>query len=125
MPLNLNSNTTSAAFSGFDTETVTITRQSKGASPGQFTTTTIYSGSGDLQQNTGSTYMGVNGTVITADADLTLEPVSGILPAVQPGDLVAYNGLTYTVGQVASWTYPIKHVSAFLKLGTQNMKPLK
>lgn len=125
MPINLNSSTVAATMAMFDTETVTVTRQSKGATPGTFTTTTIYSGAGDLQVGTGSTFMGPGGVEQQVDGFLTLDPVAGVLPAIAIGDLVAFGSQTFTIIDLSAWTFPIAHVAATLKLGRLTNKPLK
>ncbi len=121
----LDSETVKKAMGEFDTETVTITRSAKGATPGTFTTTTIYSGAADFQLITGSSYEAASGAVEQSDAELTIDPAAGALPACVVGDLVEYSGNTFTIVQVATWSFPIAHLSAMLKRGVQTMKNAK
>ena len=119
------SKSTLAALGMFDTEAVTITRRSPGATPGTFVTSTIYTGQADLQLISGSSYEAASGAVEQSDAELTIDPTAGVLPACQVGDLVSFNSLTFTIMQVATWTFPIAHLSAMLRRGVQAMKPSK
>lgn len=125
MPINLSSTTVTAAMAMFDTETVTVTRQAKGATPGTFTTTTIYSGAVDMQIGTGSAFMGPGGVEQTVDALMTLDPVAGVLPTLAIGDFVLFSGQTYTIVDLSVWTFPIAHIAASLKVGKLTNKPLK
>jgi len=112
-------------FDDFDTETVVVTRRTAGATPGNFNTTTIYSGAADVQSTTGSSYMSPTGAIDMADCTMDLDPVAGVLPPILVGDFVAYNSGTYTIVNVSAWTFPIAHVSAMLKRGEIRNKPLK
>lgn len=121
----LDSKTTTTALSQFDTETVTITRRTKGATPGTFTTSTIYTGAADFQSTSGATFMGASGAVDQADAELSLDPIAGVLPACQVGDLVEVNSEQYTIVNWSTWTFPIKHAAGLLKRGVLSAKALK
>jgi hypothetical protein len=113
------------AFADFNTETVVVTRRTPGATPGNFTTTTIYSGAADVQSTGGSSYMSPTGAIDIADLDMDLSPVAGVLPPILVGDFVAYNSGTYTIVNVSAWSFPLAHVSALLKRGEIRNKPLK
>lgn len=113
------SSTTTAAMSMLDTETVTITRATPGATPGTFEApTTVYEGPADLQIGTGSIYYNPGGTVEQADGVLTIDPQAGVLPALKVNDVVAItDGPDYTIVQVTVWNFAPMHVEAMIKRG--------
>lgn len=103
-----------------DSESVTITRYVQSGSDGlSRTATVIYSGSGDIQINTGDTYVDPGGITANADGVLVLDPIGGVLPTVKLGDIVTVNGIAYTVVLVQSWAFGIPHLEVMVRLGTR------
>lgn len=101
-----------------DTETVTITRQVATSTHGQYTTSTIYSGPGDLQEEGGSTYVNPAGVVDQTDAILYIDPDSnGNLPVVEAMDAVTGLGKTFNVVQVSTYNFVPAHLEIGLKRG--------
>lgn len=111
---------TSIDWSGFDTETVTITRSVASATlPVTYSTLTLYSGAGDFQNAAGASLAyNPSGAVDSTTAILILEPdVNGNYPAILPDDIVTVAGTAYAVSQTTAWNVAPKHLEISLKRG--------
>ncbi len=110
------SSTTVPAYE--DSETVLITRAVQTGL--NLATTTIYSGPGDFQADTGNEIYDPAGAVQTVDAVLVIDPLpNGSLPIVLAEDTVTVAGFTYSVVLVEPWNYPPAHLELRLKKGPQ------
>lgn len=108
-----------------DSEAVTIQRYVLGGADGlSRTATTIYTGPGDFQLNTGDTYTDAGGIVASADGVLVIDKAGlTALPVVDLGDVVTVNGTSYTVVLVQTWTFSIPHLELFVRIGTRYQAP--
>lgn len=122
MPNPFFNSTVAAAFATMASDTVTITRSVPPATGRTFTTETIYTGAGDLQEGGGSTYFNPGGAVEVADAVLIISAsTAGALPAVQVGDIAtrASDGKEFEVVSTSSRTWQLYHLELKLKRGPQ------
>lgn len=97
----------------FDVDAVTITRNPGGVNP---PVTTVWTGTADLQEDTGQMYYDPEGAVEEIDATLIIDTTP--LPSVLVGDIVAApDGRTFAVVAVINSTYALLFIKLLLKRG--------
>ncbi len=100
-----------------ESDTATITRRNETGET--FAVSTIYSGAANFDPSGGSIFYDPSGTVDKADAVLIVDPVNGVLPAININDIVVITGVAgqYNVAMVQPWTFPPIHLELQLKRG--------
>lgn len=103
--------------SPFNIDSVTITRRS--GTPTAFNMTTVFSGTADMQEGGGATYITPSGAAEQIDAKLFIDLASSNpLPVVKVDDIVTNtaDGKTFRVVSVATHTF-MPHLELMLKRG--------
>ena len=101
------------------TETITVTRRTPNATtPTIDDITTIYSGAADVQSADGTLAFNPAGIAPEFDAWAAIDPVAGVIPAIQSGDILAVTGGdTFTVVTTEVWNFAPKHLELKLRKG--------
>ena len=107
-------------------DAITIQRRTPSGSPPGFTLSPVFTGTADLQEGGGSTYITPAGAAEVSDAVLIIDEVAadGPLPTIENDDVVtnAADGKTFRVVQVSLMTFVFPFLEIQLKRGGLNYR---
>jgi hypothetical protein len=121
MPVQLTTKTNAVWLE--DSETISVVRRGAPNASGVPTQTTIYQGAGDLQFNSGQTYLDPLGAMGVVDAICLIDPASdGTLPQCLVNDVVQWTDSSgtnqeFTVIAVQPYAFVPAHLELLLKRG--------